>query len=256
MEIIKMSEARGYRAVPMVSVKDLLATITDAQKVALAKGGTLTVDWAALAAGDEVMFIRGDFSSPGLLHIKGNKLLFKNAAGVDIPIDEGIDIIYATRGKDSIFSENVKVEIERIWKATKGSGTEYGAVIDNQGKTIAELSGTKASLKGYDKGIMKGAVVIHSHPSTPESVSFSVGDIFGASDAAVKRMVVVTEKYLFEMYPKSGVWPSGVDLTTILVDYGSNWGILLKKIGFEEASHIIWEKLASKYDLVYSRYKR
>lgn len=256
LEIIGLTQARGYRAVPTVSVSDLLATITDAQKKALAGGESLAVDFGALSVGDEVLFVRGDFSSPGLLYVKGNQLYFKNASDVDIPIAENTDIVFSTRGQASIYSPIIKTEMERARATTDSLGVEMCMSFNAKGEIVIENLGTGNSVRPAQtaeevEAITGASFHMHTHRSNN---AFSPNDIGVAKYYQFKRIAVDTPKYIYEMWPISGKWPSAYTLAEMEIEFES---LVLNEItrgrALNLSTHKVWKKLSKKYELEYRR---
>lgn len=83
------------RIVPTISVKELMAATKDA----LVGGGSLVDDFARLLAGDEVALLRSNYFQNGLLRMEGNRLVFIDANGVKLFIDDASDIVFALQRK-------------------------------------------------------------------------------------------------------------------------------------------------------------
>lgn len=92
-EIIELAKARGVRTLPSVSVSKLVATA----KSAINTGARFYIPSEAYVSGMEVVFIRGDFWTPGILSKRGNTWEVKNAQGQTFVVDDASDIIMGFR---------------------------------------------------------------------------------------------------------------------------------------------------------------
>jgi len=90
-DLIDFLEARKYRAVPTVSVSDLVSTVRAAAEMpetALLGGA------AEYEVGQEVLFIRANFSSFGKLTMAQNRLFFINGKDIRLPLRDETDILF------------------------------------------------------------------------------------------------------------------------------------------------------------------
>lgn len=113
--IIDRCRAGQYRAIPTVSVSALTKTIRAAQL----KGGTLVDDFMTLVVGDEVWFVRSDYSSFGVIGTRNGVRVFKSPTGVVLNLDVEADIIFATQPK-----WRPSGTLEQVEKWAKGSAFE------------------------------------------------------------------------------------------------------------------------------------
>jgi len=91
--IIDKQRLTGYRSIPGISVRDLVNTIKVADARAVDLGGILgEMNW--LGAGDELLFVRGDYLESGTVYQRRGQLYFRSPNGMDIPINAETDIIY------------------------------------------------------------------------------------------------------------------------------------------------------------------
>jgi len=93
--IIDRCRAGQYRSVPTVSVSALTKTI----RSVYAKGGSLVDDFTRLAVGDEVWFVRSDYSSFGVVGMRDGRLVFKSPTGVVLDYVGETDIVFLTKRK-------------------------------------------------------------------------------------------------------------------------------------------------------------
>jgi len=103
-EIIELAKARGVRTLPSVSVSKLVATA----KSAINTGARFYIPSEAYVSGMEVVFIRGDFWTPGILSKRGNTWEVKNAQGQTFVVDDASDIIMGFRPATLVPSEYYK----------------------------------------------------------------------------------------------------------------------------------------------------
>jgi len=90
---IERAQATGSRVVPTISSSALTKTIKSIQ----AKGGLLVSEFSALTVGQEVWFVRGDYSSFGLIGVHNGQLVFKSPTGVILrPVGE-TDVVFQTQ---------------------------------------------------------------------------------------------------------------------------------------------------------------
>lgn len=82
------------RIVPTISVKELTQAAVDGAL----KGGTLVDNFTTLLPGSEVALIRSNYAQFGLLRMAGTRLLFIDANGVELVLDDASDIIFLLRG--------------------------------------------------------------------------------------------------------------------------------------------------------------
>jgi len=90
-QLIDLQKSRGVVTVPAVSVADLESTI----KSIAGKGGSLIKDFSILVVGDEVLFVRSDFSAVGILFLQNNQMTFKSGSNIVAAIDAETDIIFS-----------------------------------------------------------------------------------------------------------------------------------------------------------------
>ncbi|RLG66604.1 hypothetical protein DRN93_06060 [archaeon] len=92
--MIALTKEKGYRAVPSVSVSELVVTIKSVQ----AKGGVFVPEQFGLLLEEEVFFVRGNYSSIGVITLDRGRLVFKSSNGLILAIEEETDIIFAAKG--------------------------------------------------------------------------------------------------------------------------------------------------------------
>jgi hypothetical protein len=81
--------AGNYRAVPTVSV----GRLTDIVRAAVQRGGVVA-GIADLSIGNEVLFIRGNYSAMGIVQMVRNQLTFVAPSGIKLPIDSDTDVLF------------------------------------------------------------------------------------------------------------------------------------------------------------------
>jgi len=100
-EVIALTKEKGYRAVPSVSVSELVATIRSAKEK---YGSNLIDDFSFLAGGEEIVFIRGNYSSIGMLAVERGRLVFKSSSGVIVSVSDETDILFLLSKRKGLFS--------------------------------------------------------------------------------------------------------------------------------------------------------
>jgi len=89
-------ERKGaYRVVPTISVQDLVSTIEAAAK----KGGVLS-ELSSLLIADEIVFVRSDFSSVGIMRMENGRPTFISSNGIKLPLDDATDIAFLLKGQE------------------------------------------------------------------------------------------------------------------------------------------------------------
>jgi len=135
--IIDRTAAGQYKAIPTVSVSALRKTILAAQ----AKGGMLVDDFMTLVAGDEVWFVRSDYSSFGTMGIRNGVRVFKSPTGVVLNVDATTDIMFLSKSqwgpsgtleRIENWARNSKIK-HTIYHETKSS---YAPIIKAEGFRI------------------------------------------------------------------------------------------------------------------------
>jgi len=94
-QLIDLQKSRKIRTIPSISVMDLESTI----KTIAERGGHLIDDFSNIIIGDEVIFVRSNFSAAGIIVFEKNRLVFHSGSGYNIPIDDEIDIIFSLGNK-------------------------------------------------------------------------------------------------------------------------------------------------------------
>jgi hypothetical protein len=89
-ELIDFLEARKYRGVPTVSVSDLVSTVRAAAEMP----ETALLGGEAAEVGQEVLFIRANYSSFGKLAMRRNQLSFINGKNIRLPVNEETDVLF------------------------------------------------------------------------------------------------------------------------------------------------------------------
>lgn len=101
--IIERLKPGGYRSIPTISVKDLLATVDRA----VAEGGKLSRIATAVNIGDEIILVRGDFSARGVVRLVNNRLVFQKADGSQLILSNDIDVTFTLKARKMNFIENI-----------------------------------------------------------------------------------------------------------------------------------------------------
>lgn len=111
-ELIEKLRQGNYRATPTVSVRDLVATID----VAAAKGGKLVQVMMDTSIGSEVIFIRGDFSTKGIIRLINNRRAVVTPSGKRFYLADDTDIVYLLKTKKlKLTTETItNVEVDAI----------------------------------------------------------------------------------------------------------------------------------------------
>jgi len=145
---IERAEATGSRVVPTISSSALTKTIKSIQ----AKGGTLVSDFSALTVGQEVWFVRGDYSSFGLVAMQDGVLVFKSPTGIVLRSVGETDVVFQAQPSwrpsgtlaqaekwaqnsvttDTMYHGTSATAIDRIIKGGFSAGT-IGAYTGNAG---------------------------------------------------------------------------------------------------------------------------
>jgi len=203
--IIDYAKTRGLRVTPTTSVKDLVATIKDANKF---KGKLIALrepeEYALLSHGDEVVMVRGDFSSAGVIKVAPDgRRFFIDSDGKEILLDYGKDIFFVVKKNEVTFSASVEAESAKILECFNVTKCEHLSAIDKNGKVLlTAIKGTRGQVKlskEQAKIILDNAeCVIHNHPS---SSSFSYPDIVTSSALRVKYSIVVSKEHIYKAVP-------------------------------------------------------
>jgi hypothetical protein len=82
----------NYRVLPTISVKDLTKTIKSAADL-----GYFLTTKAKLDIGQEILLVRGSYATYGIVDFMRNELAVKTATGMNIPIDDRIDILFSLK---------------------------------------------------------------------------------------------------------------------------------------------------------------
>lgn len=139
-DLIDFIKTKGYRTVPTVSVRALIETAKSAQ----AKGGLLTT-FGKLGIGDEVVFVRANYSGVGILEIRNNRLVFVGSDGQTLMVDDATDVLFVfeRKWKPSGTLEEAKkwaknsTYQEDLWH---GTGVSSATAITKGGFRITEKS--------------------------------------------------------------------------------------------------------------------
>lgn len=160
-----------------------------------------------------------------------------------------------------------------IMKQFKLDGNEHSIALDDAGNTLLMKGGRRSAVDYTADDILRmnhAAVHIHNHPS---GCSFSAGDLDFYSYINVRKAIVETPKYTYELSPTTATWPGGSALKA-----GWNSEKLATADRFqvkyharveggmarEEAGLITWieqcdaimRNLAERYNLTYTRIKK
>jgi len=171
--IIDRCRAGQYRAIPTVSVSALTKTIRAAQL----KGGTLVDDFMTLVAGDEVWFVRSDYSSFGVIGTRNGVRVFKSPTGVVLNLDVEADIIFAA-GKSDKFFMNQFAEAIKAGKSPNvalyevlGERKDLWQTMFSDWTTSAGSAGNRGVLKKFLEktfGVANYQIVLTSKAATDQ----------------------------------------------------------------------------------------
>ncbi|WP_200919834.1 hypothetical protein [Duganella sp. Leaf126] len=138
---------------------------------------------------------------------------------------------------------------------------ETGAFVAPDGKVLAQRQGQpdRVTFKGSDFDGVAGAVFTHNHPG---GTSFSLADVAHAADLNLAELRAVTPLQRFSMMPGKA-WP---DPGTIQKAYNAELkhaqldvhnrvtgGELQAKFKAAETAHILWERVAKRLGMQYTR---
>jgi len=261
------------RIIPTISVKELVR----ASGEGLARGGTLVDDFAKLMVGDEVTLIRGDYLQSGLLRMEGNRMVFVDANGVKLVIDDASDIVFRLKS-DAGGKLALSASVENAIMDTKSVGAalnkESSYAFDVEGNVVVKKTGTRNSISYTSEEIVamrkNAELQIHYHPM---GSSFSGSDLEFFVEIQAKTGIVSTNQgYIYEVTPNA-MWPTSS--TSIKKYYDSTCAslqakyedIYYKRIGMPSGmdidvarmlthidhSHEVMQKVASKFNLTYTR---
>lgn len=93
-QLVQRMDDMGYRVTPTISVTDLVKTAQDAAAQGI---GLPAVTLADAVAGEEVIFIRANFATRGILAYQGGQLVVETATGVTYPYNDNTDILLRLR---------------------------------------------------------------------------------------------------------------------------------------------------------------
>lgn len=254
--LIDYIKARGYRTVPSVSVRALIETAKSAQ----AKGGSLTV-FEKLGIGDELVFVRANYSAVGILEVRGNRLVFVGSDGQVLAVDDATDILFVTK-KARIIDEGIPrrdiiKSLNECADHTAMTNKEFGVCLNSKGDVIWKKAGTGDEIlmtAGDVVEMQNQPIFIHSHN---EDWPFSMSDIMFASQNKIGKMLVVTNKYVFELTPKN-MWPRASGYTEIEMArfYDRQYMMTPRGTSQTKSMHLAMKALAKEYNLKYERFTR
>jgi len=231
--------AGNYRAVPTISV----GRLTDIIKTAIKRGGVVA-NMADVQIGNEVLFIRGDYSAMGVIQFVRNQLTFTAPSGIKLPINGETDVLfrfpvggyyseqlveYGTStsgfhghagrpgevggsadpgGEQKAFSFK---NVDKIAKDTMNnilvSGKADGyehSAVIKDGKIGMVVSGGYNTIK-YTQEEIDGMKGSDIHVHYhPSSSAFSDDDIYFYIMHDIKCGVVVSDLYTYKIYSKDG----------------------------------------------------
>lgn len=108
-QLIDRLKVGNYRAVPTISVNNLLSTIDDARNFAMMKGGSgNTILISDLFAGDELVFTRGDFSARGVIEIINNQICVRVGVGETFILNQNTDVAFLLKAAPRPASPGLK----------------------------------------------------------------------------------------------------------------------------------------------------
>jgi len=182
---IERAEATGSRVVPTISSSALTKTI----KSVNAKGGFLIDDLSALAIGDEIWFVRGDYSSFGVMALRGGQLVVKTSTGMVLKPSLETDIVLATGTAHTIGSADISLSkagsvgaaspfaFNRVKTAIKSLPNKHIGMVDDfyleSGREIAAVRGE--GVVGYAVRGDKSVHVSMSNPMVDYNLIHEVG---------------------------------------------------------------------------------
>ncbi len=178
-EVIKMMKNRGYRITPTVSVRALTETIKSAQ----ALGGTLR-SLTELGIGDEIVFVRGNYSGIGIVSVKKNQIVYQGADGREFVIDDASDLAFVMKrqfipAKNA--SEAVEWAQENIGANTVGY-ENFNLKVANEFNRILKEKIEKFGLGKFDTvGVRYGGETAIMY-STEEGIFVNIGPASSSSE--------------------------------------------------------------------------
>ena len=90
-ELVQRFDDMGYRVTPTMAVKDLIDVARDA--LAVAPEGIVT-DMSLIKTGAEVVFVRANYMTRGVLQVRGGHVFIETAEGEEYCYSEATDIIF------------------------------------------------------------------------------------------------------------------------------------------------------------------
>jgi len=182
---IELAQTGNYRVVPTISSAALTKTI----KAVSAKGGFLIDDLAALAIGDEIWFVRGDYSSFGVMALRGGQLVVKTSTGMVLKPSLETDIVLVTGTAHTIGSADISLSkagsvgaaspfaLNRVKTAIKSLPNKHIGMVDDfyleSGREIAAVRGE--GVVGYAVRGDKSVHVSMSNPMVDYNLIHEVG---------------------------------------------------------------------------------
>ncbi len=120
-EIIELAKAHSVRTLPEVSVSKLLTTA----RGAISTGAKYLIPPPAFVNNMEVVFIRGDFWTSGILSKRGNVWEIKNAQGQTFEVNDASDIILGYKPPTNVPSEYHKTAPGEVVAGGEESFTKW-----------------------------------------------------------------------------------------------------------------------------------
>ena len=190
----------------------------------------------------------------------------------DMPLEEVagyLDDLLKGKKPPGGLSGSIKKFKKIIMDAFHRDGYEHSKILNKDGRIVMSKSGDRHSVRYHPHEIEKmrnAEVFIHNHPS---GSSFSEGDLNFFADLKVKKAIVVSDDFIYELSPRVA-WP---DPDTISAEWMtqqfSTWEIYVEKyiervksgmskseafkITKQEETHSIMNAVSKIFDLIYTR---
>lgn len=162
---IELGQAGNLRIVPTISSSALVKTIRAVQ----AKGGLLITDYTSLVEGQEIWFVRGDYSTFAVVGFQDGVRVLKTSSGIVLRPDGNTDILFSPGG--SKFGESTIVSERRLAHGEKGINDSYKVKLSNGESGIYKVAGSESEVAAYEV-----AKALGWDDLVPETV-FKVGSI-------------------------------------------------------------------------------
>jgi len=157
------------------------------------------------------------------------------------------EVKYVREAKNNIMSKH------------KIDGKEHAMAFDKDGKLLISKSGTADKINYTSHELYRNweaQIHIHNHPSIG-GTAFSHADLEFYSAMRIKKGVVISDRYIYEISPIGKKWPTeralyaswhqGLKNTKLIREYGGDPGL------WETYTHEIMLRVAKKHNLNYVR---